>query len=86
MLYSNKLEINRTIVNLFDSLSHILFTKIYRTSNNFTWIGDFSWTRIGLIFSGHGFGFNTNILETNVINLAVVIAVVVSVVGGARID
>jgi hypothetical protein len=26
-------------------------------------------TRIGLIFSGHGFGFNTNILETN-INLA----------------
>jgi F-type H+-transporting ATPase subunit b len=35
-------------------------------------------TRIGLIFSGHGFGFNTNILETNVINLAVVIAVVVS--------
>jgi hypothetical protein len=39
-------------------------------------------TRIGLIFSGHGFGFNTNILETNVINLAVVIAVV-SVVGDA---
>jgi hypothetical protein len=38
-------------------------------------------TRIGLIFSGHGFGFNTNILETNVINL--VIAVVVSVVGDA---
>jgi F-type H+-transporting ATPase subunit b len=36
-----------------------------------------------LIFSGHGFGFNTNILETNVINLAVVIAVVVSVVGDA---
>jgi hypothetical protein len=34
-------------------------------------------------FSGHGFGFNTNILETNVINLAVVIAVVVSVVGDA---
>jgi F0F1-type ATP synthase membrane subunit b/b' len=28
-------------------------------------------------------GFNTNILETNVINLAVVIAVVVSVVGDA---
>jgi hypothetical protein len=41
-------------------------------------------TRIGLIFSGHGFGF-TNILETNVINLAVVIAVVVSVVGDANI-
>jgi F-type H+-transporting ATPase subunit b len=36
-----------------------------------------------VIFSGHGFGFNTNILETNVINLAVVIAVVVSVVGDA---
>jgi PII-like signaling protein len=40
-------------------------------------------TEISLIFSGHGFGFNTNILETNVINLAVVIAVVVSVVGDA---
>jgi hypothetical protein len=40
-------------------------------------------TRIGLIFSGHGFGFNTNILETNVINLAVVIAVV-SVVDAVR--
>lgn len=40
-------------------------------------------TKIGLIFSGHGFGFNTNIFETNVINLAVVIAVVVSVVGDA---
>nr|YP_009538406.1 CF0 subunit I of ATP synthase [Capsosiphon fulvescens]AWX64095.1 CF0 subunit I of ATP synthase [Capsosiphon fulvescens] len=38
---------------------------------------------IGHIFSGHGFGFNTNILETNVINLAVVIAVVVTVVGDA---
>lgn len=35
------------------------------------------------LFSGHGFGFNTNILETNVINLAVVIAVVVSFVGDA---
>lgn len=40
-------------------------------------------TSIGLLFSGHGFGFNTNILETNVINLAVVIAIVVSVVGDA---
>ena len=38
---------------------------------------------IGQVFSGHGFGFNTNILETNVINLAVVIAVVVTVVGDA---
>ena len=38
---------------------------------------------INLIFSGHGFGFNTNIFETNVINLAVVIAVVVSFVGDA---
>ena len=35
------------------------------------------------IFSGHGFGFNTNILETNVINLAVVIAIVVTVIGDA---
>jgi F-type H+-transporting ATPase subunit b len=30
---------------------------------------------------GHGFGINTNIFETNVINLAVVIGVVVSFVG-----
>jgi hypothetical protein len=36
-------------------------------------------------FSGHGFGFNTNILETNVINLAVVIAVVVVWRRSARI-
>jgi F-type H+-transporting ATPase subunit b len=32
---------------------------------------------------GHGFGFNTNILETNIINLAVVIAVVITFVGDA---
>jgi F-type H+-transporting ATPase subunit b len=38
---------------------------------------------ISLIFSGHGFGINTNIFETNVINLAVVIGVVVSFVGDA---
>lgn len=38
---------------------------------------------MNLLFSGHGFGFNTNILETNVINLAVVIAIVVSFVGDA---
>ena len=31
---------------------------------------------------GHGFGINTNILETNLINLAAVIGVVVSFVGG----
>lgn len=30
---------------------------------------------------GHGFGINTNVFETNIINLAVVIAVVVSFVG-----
>ena len=30
---------------------------------------------------GHGFGINTNIFETNVINLAAVVAVVVSFVG-----
>lgn len=40
-------------------------------------------TEISLIFSGHGFGINTNIFETNVINLSVVIAVVVSFVGDA---
>jgi F-type H+-transporting ATPase subunit b len=38
---------------------------------------------ICFLFSGHGFGLNTNILETNVINLAVVIGVVVSFVGDA---
>jgi F-type H+-transporting ATPase subunit b len=32
---------------------------------------------------GHGFGINTNILETNVINLAVVVGVVVTFVGDA---
>jgi len=38
------------------------------------------------IFSGHGFGINTDIFETNVINLAVVIAVVITVVGDAFND
>jgi F-type H+-transporting ATPase subunit b len=38
---------------------------------------------INSLFSGNGFGINTNILETNVINLAVVIAVVISFVGDA---
>ena len=38
---------------------------------------------ISSLFLGHGFGFNTNILETNVINLAVVIGVVVTFVGDA---
>lgn len=32
---------------------------------------------------GNGFGINTNILETNIINLSVVIAVVIYAVGGA---
>jgi F-type H+-transporting ATPase subunit b len=31
---------------------------------------------------GHGFGINTNIFETNVINLAAVVTVVISFVGG----
>jgi hypothetical protein len=35
-----------------------------------------------LIFAEH-FGFNTNLLETNVLNLAVVLAVVVTYVGDA---
>lgn len=35
-----------------------------------------------LIFAGH-FGFNTNILETNVLNLAVVLAIVITYVGDA---
>ena len=42
-----------------------------------------NFTEISLIFSGHGFGINTNIFETNVINLAVVITVVISFVGDA---
>lgn len=33
--------------------------------------------------SGHGFGINTNLLDTNVLNLAVVLAVVISVLGDA---
>ena len=35
-----------------------------------------------LILAGH-FGFNTNILETNVLNLAVVLAIVITYVGDA---
>lgn len=35
---------------------------------------------------GHGFGINTNILDTNVLNLAVVLAIVISVVGDALRD
>jgi len=35
-----------------------------------------------LMFAGH-FGFNTNILETNVLNLAVVLAIVITYVGDA---
>ena len=36
--------------------------------------------------SGHGFGINTNILDTNVLNLAVVLAIVISVLGDALRD
>jgi len=38
------------------------------------------------LFSAHGFGINTDIFETNVINLAVVITVVITVVGDAFKD
>lgn len=41
---------------------------------------------ISFLFSGHGFGINTNLLDTNVVNLAVVVAVVISVVGDALRD
>jgi F-type H+-transporting ATPase subunit b len=34
-------------------------------------------------FSAHGFGINTNIFETNVINLSIVITIVISFVGDA---
>jgi len=42
-----------------------------------------NFTTMCFFFSGHGFGLNTNIFETNIINLAVVIGVVVSFVGDA---
>lgn len=35
------------------------------------------------LFSAHGFGINTNIFETNVINLSIVIAIVISFIGDA---
>ena len=38
---------------------------------------------ISSLFSGNGFGINTNIFETNIINLSVVIAIVISFVGDA---
>lgn len=41
---------------------------------------------INHLIMGHGFGINTNILDTNVINLAVVVAIVVSVLGDALRD
>lgn len=43
-------------------------------------------TLFGNLPGGEGFGFNTNILETNIINLAVVIAVVFTFVGDALIS
>jgi hypothetical protein len=36
-----------------------------------------------LLTMRYGFGFNTDIFETNVLNLAVVVAIVVTVVGDA---
>lgn len=42
-----------------------------------------NFTAISFLFPAHGFGLNTNIFETNIINLSVVIAVVVSFVGDA---
>ena len=44
--------------------------------------GDFMLFSTSLVFAGH-FGFNTNILETNVLNLAVVLAIVITYVGDA---
>ena len=38
---------------------------------------------LGNIELGNGFGINTNILETNIINLSVVITIVIYAVGGA---
>lgn len=38
---------------------------------------------LGAIELGNGFGINTNILETNILNLSVVVTVVVYAVGGA---
>lgn len=44
--------------------------------------GDFMFFSTSLMLAGH-FGFNTNILETNVLNLAVVLAIVITYVGDA---
>lgn len=38
---------------------------------------------INYIFLANGFGINTNIIETNIINLAIVIAIVITVIGDA---
>ncbi len=43
----------------------------------------FNLLTFGTIDLGNGFGFNTNILETNVINLSVVLTVIIYAVGGA---
>jgi len=43
----------------------------------------FSALFLGAIDLGNGFGINTNILETNILNLSVVVTVVVYAVGGA---
>jgi len=43
----------------------------------------YSFLSLGVIELGNGFGINTNILETNILNLSVVITVVIYAVGGA---
>ena len=40
---------------------------------------------ISVLFSGHGFGINTNWVETNIFNLAIVLLIVIIYVGNALI-
>lgn len=63
-------------------MKKIFSNKEIENNNSKNLQGDFMLFSTSLMFAGH-FGFNTNILETNVLNLAVVLAIVVTYVGDA---
>lgn len=63
-------------------MKKIFINKEIENHNSKNLQGDFMLFSTSLMFAGH-FGFNTNILETNVLNLAVVLAIVVTYVGDA---
>lgn len=63
-------------------MKKIFINKEIENNNSKNLQGDFMLFSTSLMFAGH-FGFNTNILETNVLNLAVVLAIVVTYVGDA---